>query len=226
MGGGTSFGQYAGEPITVVDLQELHLDGITDSQDGITIGSMVTIATLENNSNLPGYIRSAAGKELNENLKNSATLGGVLFSGSPRSILSVVLNASEAKLNWLPGKNSISYGEFLAQKPFWKSGKLIESVEISKEVKVGYEFISRSADDVPFLIVALAKWPSGRIRVVLGGTSKSQVVVADGKGEEGVEAGIKNACSQQGDHWASSEYRSEIGIVLFRRLQQQLQAAI
>ncbi|NTV36894.1 MAG: FAD-binding protein, partial [Anaerolineaceae bacterium] len=60
MGGGTSFGQYSGTPITVVDLQELRLDEINDSHDEITIGSMATIAALENCPAAAGYIRSAA----------------------------------------------------------------------------------------------------------------------------------------------------------------------
>lgn len=224
MGGGSSISHYSGEPITVVDLQDLRLNEICSEQNETRIGSMVTISMLESSAEIPDFVRSSSGKELNENLRNSATLGGVLFSGSPRSILSVVLNAADSKLKWLPGKTTIPYGEFLAQKEFWNQGKLIEGISIARDICVGFEFISRTPDDVPFLIVACAKWPSGRIRVVLGGTGKFQVVVADGKGIEGIETGVKIACSQTSDHWATSEYRAEIGVILFRRLQAQLLA--
>ncbi len=72
--------------------------------------------------------------------------------------------------------------------------------------------------DQPILVVAIARWASGRVRIAIGGFGKSPILVLDGPEDSGLIEAVKNALSDSGDEWASAEYRQAVGEVLVRRM--------
>ena len=84
-------------------------------------------------------------------------------------------------------------------------------------VKLAYEDVSRTPADLPIISAAVAVWPAGRTRVVLGGFGAVPILASDGPERGGEEPAAENASSQSVDEWASAEYRMEIAPILVKR---------
>jgi hypothetical protein len=111
----------------------------------------------------------------------------------------------------------VKLGEVLAVREQWLGGKLITAVNIPLHVRLVFECVSRTEGDEPIVYAAVAKWPSGRTRLVLGGMGKSPLMAMDGPEAYGIEEAAKNAYSHNGDVWSSTEYRQEMAVLLARR---------
>ena len=67
--------------------------------------------------------------------------------------------------------------------------------------------------------MALARWPSGRTRLAVGGYGNAPLLAMDGTESGGLEAAARNAFNDANDSWASAEYRREVaGILVYRCL--------
>ena len=73
------------------------------------------------------------------------------------------------------------------------------------------------------MIVAVAKWGSGRTRVALGGFGQAPIIAVDGMGGTGVDIASRDACFEAGDQWASAEYRREVAAKLALRCVERLE---
>lgn len=96
---------------------------------------------------------------------------------------------------------------------FW-----ISEIQLNLNNELSYEQVARTPMDQPILAVALARWRSGRVRVVVGGFGEAPLLAFDGLQDGGVLEAVKNALSESGDEWASTEYRTDVGQVLVRRI--------
>ena len=67
------------------------------------------------------------------------------------------------------------------------------------------------------MCAAVARWSSGRTRIVLGGWGKAPMMVVDGKDENNVMPAIENATFNAEDEWASAEYRTDVARTLVKR---------
>ena len=215
LGGGTRISQYRGEPIEVVDIQNLRLEQLVADGDTFTIGAGVRLADLEGWHELPAVYRNALRKEGTINLRQSATVGGAVVGADGTSVFACALLAADASLTWLPGETAVSYGDWLSLK---NGGLLINEIRVPALVDVRQESVSRSPMDVAFLSISLARWKSGRVRVVLGGTMTAPMIIADGSGTEGIEEGLRSASRQFADHWAGADFRAETAVTLLRRM--------
>jgi CO/xanthine dehydrogenase FAD-binding subunit len=180
LGGGTTVSQTTEEPVAVVDLQSLGLDGISFDKSSVKIGSMVRLQTLVENTSLPAGLSKAARRETNINIRRAATTGGMLVTSGGRSPLLGCLLALDVKIFWEPGYKSIFLTEWLSNARQKNPGKLISGIEFNTPVDVDYEDIARSPEDRPIVFVAVAKWNTGETRTVIGGAGNSPIVVSDG----------------------------------------------
>jgi CO/xanthine dehydrogenase FAD-binding subunit len=180
LAGGTVISRQTEAPVVVVDLQSLGLGEILFSQFSCKIGAMTRLQDLVENPEVPEGLKKAAQRETNINLRRSATVGGVLASSDGGSPLLGALLALDAKLLWEPGGNAIFLGEWLANDRKKSPGKLIISLEFSTPVEVNYDDIARSPEDKPQVFVVTAKWGTGEIRVVFGGSGKAPMLGSDG----------------------------------------------
>jgi putative selenate reductase FAD-binding subunit len=223
IGGGSTIKHRATlQDFNVVDLQELKLDAINLTGDWMEFGSMVRLQTIGDHPEVDEVLKKAIKLEGTANTRNQATLGGRVVAFDGRSALITTLLAADAVTIWDEGHQEASLGEWLAL-PVEKPGKLLLAIKISRKVRLVLKVINRTELDLPILCVAAARWPSGRIRLAVGGYGESPRMAFDGQGSDGAELAVENACRKSDDFRASEEYRRAISIVLTRRCMKALQ---
>jgi CO/xanthine dehydrogenase FAD-binding subunit len=221
LGGGTLLSRASAVAVEAVDLQSLSLDSIRRSGNSLEIGATVTLQQLLESELCPEAMKSALKLEAPLNLRNAATIAGTLVSCDGRSTLISVFVALDSKLEQKKIENakiearSSNIGDFLPLRDL--EGSLITSITIPLNVKLAFEYVSRTPADKPIVCAALAQWNSGRTRLVLGGYGKNALLAMDGTEAEGVETAARNAFHEATDEWASAEYRMDVAATLARR---------
>ena len=217
LGGGTLLARPTPDPVEVVDLQSLGLDHIRKQGKELEIGATVTLQQLLESEHCPQALVPALKLEAPLNLRNAATVAGTLVVADGRSTFATVLLALDARLTLQPGDKEIRIGSFLPIRGDHLPGKLITGISIPLNVKLAVDYVSRTPADKPIVCAALAQWPSGRTRLVIGGFGNSPSLAMDGTEAEGLEAAARNACHEATDEWASAEYRQDIAVTLAQR---------
>jgi len=220
LGGGTSLNQPSAEAFSVVDLQALGLDQLEKRGSNLSIGAMVTLQALLEGGQAPPVLRRAIHHEAGYNLRQVASVAGALVAASGRSTFATVMLALDASLDLRAAgqpAQTVSLGDLLPVRGERLGGRLITGVTIPLNVRLAYEVVARTPADLPIVCVALARWPSGRVRVALGGYGAAPVLAFDGPEPGGVEQAARIAYSHADDEWASAEYRQDMASVLARR---------
>lgn len=225
LGGGTNLSRQQAGDFDVVDLQGVGLDQIEESNQGLQTGAMVRLDNLLAHPQIHSEIKSALCIDASENIRNMATLGGWLVSSDGRSILTTVLLALDATLTWEPGSQQVRLGNWLPLRGKTKPGVLMTRIAWQTGTLLSYEYVARSPKDRPLMIVAAAKWGSGRTRVTLGGFGEAPILAMDGPSSEGAAIASRDACSEAEDQWASAQYRREIAARLALRCVERLDSS-
>lgn len=219
LGGGTLLSRPGRDPIEVVDLQSLDLDTVKKNGNNLEIGATVTLQQLLDSEHCPDALKAALKLEAPLNIRNTATVAGTLVASDGRSTFASLLLAADAKIEQAILKDSnIEYrntniGDFLPL----KSTSLITRVVLPLNIKLAFEYVSRTPADKPIVCAALAQWNAGRSRLALGGYGKSPMLAMDGTEAEGIETAARNAYHEATDEWASAEYRMDVASTLARR---------
>jgi CO/xanthine dehydrogenase FAD-binding subunit len=220
LGGGTLLNRPSLDPIAVIDLQSLGLDGVSMRGNSAELGAALTLQKLVEAAQVGGLqaaLGLAARLEAGLNLRNAATLGGTVAAGGGRSPLLTALLALDASVTLFPGPEEIGLGGLLPLRAEKLTGKLITRLSLPVNARLAFESVARTPADRPIVCAAVAVWPSGRARVALGGFGVAPTLAFDGTEPGGVEAAARSAYAAAGDEWASAEYRSELAGVLARR---------
>ncbi|HEX7542413.1 MAG TPA: FAD binding domain-containing protein [Anaerolineales bacterium] len=218
LGGGTVLTHLGDESFAVVDLQAIGLDKLHKSGNNLEIGATVTLQTLLESPHTPIALKTALKLEVPLNLRNMGTVAGTLVTCDGRSPFAAVMLALDA---WLTVDNgqptAYSLGDFLPLRHDLLKSKLITKIGIPLQTKLAFETVARSPADKPIVCAALAQWPAGRTRLVIGGWGKVPTLAMDGNEASAVEAAARNAAHDATDEWASAEYRSDVAAVLSKR---------
>jgi CO/xanthine dehydrogenase FAD-binding subunit len=217
LGGGTLLSHLQTDLFEVVDLQALDLGEIKKSGNYLHIGSTATLQQLFENPQCPDAMRTALRLEAPLNLRNAATVAGALVVGDGRSSFAAAMLALDATLIIQPDDQDLPLGDFMPLRDSQLTGKLITRIQIPLNAKLAFENVSRTPMDKPIVSAALAQWPSGRTRLVVGGYGKAPILAMDGTEPDGLKAAARNALQDAGDQMASSEYRQEIADNLANR---------
>jgi putative selenate reductase FAD-binding subunit len=235
LGGGTLLSHLKSDSVEAVDLQSLSLDTIKKQGNSLEIGATTTLQQLLESEHCPEALRAASKLEAPLNIRNSATVAGTLVACDGRSTFTTVLLALDAKLeikslNKLelmgmevesrppqPEVTALGLGEFLPLRLDQIRGKLITSLTMPLNVKLAFDYVSRTPADKPIVCAALAQWNSGRTRLVVGGCAQSPMLAMDGTEAEGVETAARNAFHEATDEYASAEYRMDVAAILAKR---------
>lgn len=218
LAGGTVLNCPSPEPLAAVDLQSLGLNNLHKRGNFLELGATLTLQGLLDAPDLPPALSKAILHEATHNLRQAASVAGTLVSADGRSPFTTVMLALDADLTWLPqDENSRALGDWLPMRAGRTRRRLITLITIPINVKLAYEYVARTPADRPIVCVAAAVWPSGRVRVSLGGFGPAPVLSFDGSEAHGAEIAARSAYSQAGDEWATAEYRSEMAAILTRR---------
>lgn len=206
---------------SVVDLQDLGLDEVQETPEGMRIGATVRLQRLvEAGDRIPRALAEACCLEAALNLRNMATIGGTLVAADGRSPVTTVLLALGAQVTLQPGEETLSIDSLLDRRGAGLSGRLIVAVTLPAIKFVDYEQVARAPADRP-LVCACAARLHGRpeLRLALGGFGPRPVALVAEQPDPGAAAeAAALAYAEAGDAWASAEYRSAVAAVLVRRL--------
>ena len=223
LGGGTVLTQPCDASFSVVDLQALSLDDIQESGDSLEIGATVTLQALLESSFAATALKTAIELEAPLNLRTMGTVAGALVTCDGRSPFGAIMLALDANCSIGNDKAStLRLGNLLPLRGELLQGKLITGIEIPLNVKLAFETVARTPLDKPIVCVALAQWPSGRTRLVLGGWGPTPTLAMDGNESAGLQEAAHNASAGAADEWASAEYRMDIAGVLAKRCQDEI----
>ena len=218
LGGGIVLSRVKDMDCAVVDLQDLGLNQIVAQGNVIRIGATASLQQLVESSLVPDDLALAARKETTYNLRQRASVAGSLVSGDGRSPFLAAMLALDVTLVWLPGEKTQPLGDFLAlrgKRP--NPGHLIVEVRLTGNARLKYEAVARTPEDRPIVLVAVARWPSGRTRVVVGGFGEAPQLILDGPDGVGAPEAMRLALAEADDPWASAVYRQEVAPILFKR---------
>lgn len=220
LGGGTLLNRPSDERFAVVDLQALGLNALERRGNNLSLGAMVTLQALLESPALHPALEAAIHHEASFNLRQVASLAGTLVSADGRSPFTTALLALDATLELKSAATSasrVSLGDFLPMRGANLAGRLITSLTLPLNASLAFEAVARAPLDLPIVCAALARWPSGRTRLALGGFGAAPVLALDGPEPGGIEIAARNAFSQAGDEWASAEYRQDVAATLAQR---------
>jgi len=230
LAGGTALTPKRSDVSAVIDLQDLKLDELKVGKSKIRIGATVKLqALIKTQEEIPQALAQACRQEAALNIRNAATIGGVVMTGDGRSPLLTALLSLDASVITEPGKNSEPLEKLLEKRGDRRKPRLIVALEMMRPNQMAYEQVSRSPADRPLvcLVVAEKVTSKGKSHVVaaLGGYGERPIRVT--RMEEALEKGAsiadaaafaEKAYSDAGDAFASAAYRAEIAGVLARRL--------
>ncbi len=216
LGGGTMLAAPAAGAVAAVDLQELNLGKISLKGRNLHIGATTTLQALMDTAGLPVALGAAIRHEATYTLRQTATVAGSLVAADGRSPFAITMLALDAQLELQPKDETLGYGDLLALRAQLQ-GKLITKIIINSAVLLNYEYVARTPADLPIVALALARWPSGRTRLAVGGWGAAPKLAMDGKGSGGIETAIENALSDAGDQWATVDYRLGVAGALAQR---------
>jgi CO/xanthine dehydrogenase FAD-binding subunit len=221
LGGGVYLNHNKDEEIEVVDLQALGLSRISKSGDRLEIGATASLQALYENKYIHPVLKDAIGLEATLNLRNIGTVAGALVVGDGRSPFLAMLTDLDPRITFADDAQ-VKIGDFLLTRRDRMPGNLITKIEIPMKVYLAYEYVSRTPADKPIVCAALVRWPSGRMRLIIGGWGQAPHLATDGKFTPGNElselrAAAGNAARDSSDDWAGEEFRRDVAPILAMR---------
>lgn len=227
LGGGLYLNQKAQEDLAVVDLQALDLREIEPRGNRLDLGSGVTLQALLESGEIPSALEKSLQHQDAYNRRQVATVVGTLMAEDGRSPFVTALLALDPVLEIHregeePEQRHL--GDLLPVREEVFAGALVSRLSLPLNAELCYEYVARSPADLPLVSAAVAVWPSGRTRVVLGGHGDQPKMVLDGPTADGAVQAARDAYSQAGDLWASADYRSNVAGTLVERCLSELTA--
>lgn len=212
---------------TVIDLCDLGLDRIEETEDSFTIGAMVTLRQLEMHPGLNAYTHGAVSNAVKDivgvQFRNGATVGGSVFGRFGFSDVLTVLLTMDCQVELYHG-GIVPLEEFARQK---KQRDVLVNLIIRKTPGVyAYQAMRHERTDFPILTCAAAK-VDGEYRLAVGARPGRAVLLRDEQGILSGELTADNArifaawaaerIPTEGNLRGSAAYRSRLAEVLTER---------
>lgn len=209
IGGGTKVNAGpTDEPVAVVDLQALGLDGIARlDAGGLRIGATATLQRLADSAELPVVVREAARREQPSTLRAQATLGGAVATADPESELLATLLVHDAvvSVTGAAGSEELTLQALLAELPL-PPGRIVSAVTIDATGSSVVARAGRTRADRAIVAAAARIAPDGGQRLALSGVAATPTLV-----ESAAEL------DPPGDFRGSGEYRRALAEILVAR---------
>ncbi len=238
LAGGTTLVPQAPRDVqALVDLRNLKLSYVRQEGNALHIGATTTLQALAESPDCPAPLAQAARGCAPLNVRNAATIGGLLASahaerGAP--LLSMLLALDAVVVIYSPEVRQSPIAAFLAyREKLLRDGALIAEVGLPPmEGNIAFEKVSRTPSDAPIVCVAARARVEGNVardvRVAAGGigplpqrlSRAEQALEGKALDESLIGQAAKAAAKEANppsDFLASSEYRREMVKVLVRR---------
>lgn len=206
---------------TAIDLSDLGLDKIEETDTEFKIGAMTTLRALEKHEGLNAYtdgaVRECVRHIVGTQFRNCATVGGSIFGRFGFSDVLTCFLAMDAYVELYPTG-------IMPLNEFAKSGygnEILVSLIVKKvPMKIGYETLRNEATDFPVVAAAAAHW-NGCWHVTVGARpAKAALITADSMED------TKDLAAQftYGSNFrASAEYRRYVAAVLLKRIYKRME---
>ena len=212
---------------TAIDLCDLGLDTIQETEDHYRIGAMVTLRDLEQHPGLHALSHGAIAESLKGivgvQFRNSATVGGSVWARFGFSDVTTILMALEAKVE-LYKAGTMTMAEFAA-KPRTERDILVAVTVPKGARKICYLSQRNTKTDIPVLTCAVVR-RAGETFAVVGACPRNAAVYHDDgtlQGvitEESARAFGERTAAQAvfgSNSRAGADYRRKVAAVLVRR---------
>ena len=212
---------------TAVDLCELGLDKIEETEEQFSIGAMVTLRDLEKHSGLNEYTDDAVADAVKSivgvQFRNMATLGGSLWGRVGFSDVLTVFLATDSYVELYKG-GIVPLEQFAEMKP---DGDILVRLIVKKRpCKMVYSSVRNQKTDFPVLTCAFS-CVDGEYRTVIGARPTkarlirdSKGILADGITEESASAFarfVEEETPTGSNSRGSAQYRTHLAGVLTER---------
>ena len=152
---------------TAIDLSGLGLDTIEETDEGFSIGAMVTLRQIELHPGLAAYtdgaVRESVRHIVGVQLRNLATVGGSIYSRFGFSDVLTMFLALNASVELYKG-GIVPLAEY-AQRPYDRD-ILVRVIVPKEDAKFCYQSVRNSQTDIPVLTCAVAKREEGYVAAV------------------------------------------------------------
>ncbi len=220
---------------TAIDLCDLGLDKIEETEDCFLLGAMVSLRTLETHPGLALLTSGAMAEALKHivgvQFRNVATLGGSLYGRFGFSDVLTVFQVLDAKVE-LYGRGIMDIGDF-ADLPRGIRDLLVRVILPKGTRKTAYVSQRNTATDFPSLAVAVSE-KDGVYTCAVGARPGKAAVFGDAEGilKNGITpdsaaafgAYIARTAGFEGNLRGSAAYREKICAVLVRRALMRMEA--
>ena len=205
---------------TAIDLSGLDLDTIEETDDGFSIGAMVTLRQLELHPGLAAYtdgaVRESVRHIVGVQLRNLATVGGSIYSRFGFSDVLTMFLALNASVELYKG-GVVPLAEY-AQRPYDRD--ILVGVLVPKEnARFVYQSVRNSQTDFPVLTCAASCY-EGIVLVSIGARPMRATVTETTLDEM---EHIADAFDYGSNMRGSREYRKHLAEVLLCRAKKALE---
>lgn len=171
---------------TAIDLCDLGLDTIEETDEAFSIGAMVTLRQLEQHPGLNRYASDTPARAVRDivgvQFRNMATVGGSLWGRFGFSDVLTVFLAMDSYVELYKG-GIIPLKDFAAMKP--DSDLLVRLIVKKTPMAAAYQAMRIQRTDLPVLTCAVTRL-DGRWQAAIGARPHRAVIIAD---EEGLLSG-------------------------------------
>ncbi|NJN92938.1 MAG: hypothetical protein HC875_02035 [Anaerolineales bacterium] len=213
VGGGTYITAHMDERVDeVVDLQAVGLTEVSYQDDRLTLGAMVRLQTIVEDTQAPALLREAAHREGPNTFRHAATVGGVVVGAGKESEFLTALLVSEAdvQIQSSRGNKSVPLADFLRDVPGSLAGGIITAVSLATSGKTASARVGRTPADQPIVAAAARLSSNGQVHLALCGVAATPILVDPNN--------VKGTINPPADFRGSSEYRRQIAATLAKRV--------
>ena len=200
--------------LAVADLSNLALDRIQARSVYLEIGAMVRLSNLLEADQISPQLKDCVRLEAPAAWQRQGSVGGALVVADGRSPFTAILLAMDARLTIEPGAEEIFLGDFLPFRHDMLAGRLITRVIIPTNIAYVIQYDPDYESTHPAVCAAVARWPSGRTRVALGGYGSEPILAFDSPEDTGVGFAVEDAFSRVEDPPGSVESLQEAAVRL------------
>ncbi len=230
LAGGTRVSTKRRQIEAAIDLRDLGLTDLKIEKGAVTIEAGVSLqAIVESDAPIPEALQAACRLEAGWNIRNAATLGGLVMAANGRSPLLTALLPLDASVVLEPESKVLALETFLNIREEVRTRQLLTGVRFDLPLSLVYEQVARSPVDRPIVCVAVAQSNSrsdnATATIAIGGfgecplrAKEAEKKAAAGEALDSVAQAAASLFEKAEDAWASAEYRSAVVAVLVKRL--------